>query len=45
MYAFYMECYGPVVMIKGDNKTVFVNYKEDGEALKLYEQLSGADKI
>jgi len=32
-------------MIKGDNKTVFVNYKEDGEALKLYEQLSGADKI
>ena len=37
--------YGPVVMIKGDNKTVFVNYKEDGEALKLYEQLSGADKI
>lgn len=37
--------YGPVVMIKGDNKTVFVNYKEDGAALKLYEQLSGADKI
>lgn len=37
--------YGPVVMIKGDNKTVFVNYKEDGEALKLYEQLSGVDKI
>lgn len=37
--------YGPVVMIKGDNKTVFVNYKEDGEALKLYEQLSSADKI
>lgn len=32
-------------MIKGDNKTVFVNYKEDGEALKLYEQLSSADKI
>ena len=37
--------YEPVVMIKGDNKTVFVNYKEDGEALKLYEQLSSADKI
>lgn len=35
--------YGPVVMIKGDNKTVFVNYKEDGAALKLYEQLSNAD--
>ena len=37
--------YGPVVMIKGDNKIVFVNYKEDGAALKLYEQLSGAGTI
>lgn len=37
--------YEPVVMIKGDNKTVFVNYKEDGAALKLYEQLSGAGTI
>lgn len=45
MYAFIWNGYGPVVMIKGDNKIVFVNYKEDGAALKLYEQLSGAGTI